>query len=154
MIRSFSSRCIAAVALVSLFAVDGATSRAQADLKLCNMTASRIGVAIGRKEDGQWISEGWWNIGSNSCETLFRGELKARFYYVHALDYDRGGEWAGKAFMCTADKVFTINGVADCVERGYRRKGFFEVDTQNAADWTVRLSDPSEAQDPSEAATQ
>jgi len=117
---------------------------ARADLKLCNMTASRVGVAIGRKEDGEWIAEGWWNIVSNACETLFRGELKARFYYVHALDYDRGGEWAGKAFMCTDDKVFIIKGVEDCQGRGYRRKGFFEVDTQNAADWTVRLSDPRE----------
>lgn len=117
-------------------------STARADLKLCNMTASRVGVAIGRKEDGEWIAEGWWNILSNSCETLFRGELKARFYYVHVLDYDRGGEWAGKAFMCTDDKVFVIKGVEDCQARGYRQKGFFEVDTKNSADWTVRLSDP------------
>lgn len=122
----------------------GVPTTARADLKLCNMTASRVGVAIGRKEDGEWIAEGWWNILSNACETLFRGELKARFYYVHALDYDRGGEWAGKAFMCTDNKVFTIRGVADCQARGYRRKGFFEVDTKNAADWTVRLSDPRE----------
>ncbi|MEL6422775.1 MAG: DUF1036 domain-containing protein, partial [Pseudomonadota bacterium] len=93
-----------AIWLAAGFAVPaGTATSARADLKLCNMTASRVGIAVGRKEDGQWIAEGWWNIGSNSCETLFRGELKARFYYVHALDYDRGGEWAGKAFMCTAD---------------------------------------------------
>ncbi len=130
--------------LLSAIGVDASMNSARADLKLCNMTASRVGVAIGRKEEGKWIAEGWWNILSNACETLFRGELKARFYYVHALDYDRGGEWAGKAFMCTDDKVFTIQGVEDCQARGYRRKGFFEVDTQNAADWTVRLSDPRE----------
>ncbi|MGI9405937.1 MAG: DUF1036 domain-containing protein [Hyphomicrobiaceae bacterium] len=136
---------IPALALILCALATVATpSPARADLTLCNMTASRVGVAIGRKEDGEWIAEGWWNIVSNACKTLFRGELKARFYYVHALDYDRGGEWAGKAFMCADDKAFTIQGVEDCESRGYRRKGYFEVDTQNASDWTIRLADPRE----------
>lgn len=151
--RKIATRLAVGFLVVCLVSLDGAVTSARADLKLCNMTASRVGVAIGRKEEGQWIAEGWWNILSNACETLFRGELKARFYYVHALDYDRGGEWAGKAFMCTDDKVFTIRGVEDCQARGYRRKGFFEVDTQNAADWTVRLSDPREKSSGSERKT-
>ena len=46
--------------------------------------------------------------------------------------------------MCTADKVFTIRGVQDCQQRGFKRTGFFEVDTQEAKDWTIRLTDPSE----------
>ena len=29
-------------------------------------------------------------------------------------------------------------------QRGYKRTGFFEVDTQEAKDWTIRLTDPSE----------
>jgi uncharacterized membrane protein len=120
------------------------STAAYADFKLCNMTASRIGVSIGWEEKGEWIAEGWWIIGSNACETILGGELGARFYYVYAQDYDRGGEWAGKSFMCTADKAFTIKGVEDCRGRGYHRKGFFEVDTQNAADWTVKLADPRE----------
>jgi uncharacterized membrane protein len=63
---------------------------------------------------------------------------------VHAIDYDRGGEWAGKSAMCTVDKVFTIRGVQDCQQRGFKSTGFFEVDTQEAKDWTIRLTDPSE----------
>jgi uncharacterized membrane protein len=63
---------------------------------------------------------------------------------VHAIDYDRGGEWAGKSAMCTLDKVFTIRGVQDCPQRGFKSTGFFEVDTQEAKDWTIRLTDPSE----------
>ena len=39
------------------------------------------------------------------------GALVSRFYYVYAVDYDRGGTWGGKANMCTRDKMFTIKGI-------------------------------------------
>ncbi|MDZ4789713.1 MAG: DUF1036 domain-containing protein [Hyphomicrobiales bacterium] len=118
-----------------------------ADFKLCNTTSSRIGVAIGYRDDKTgWVSEGWWNVPSQKCEVLLAGELIARFYYVHAIDYDRGGEWGGKALMCSDDKEFTVQGVGDCVKRGYKRTGFFEVDTQEEKDWTVRLTDTIEGQ--------
>jgi uncharacterized membrane protein len=117
---------------------------AAADLKLCNTTSSRIGVAIGYQDSGGWTTEGWWNIASRACETLFKGPLSSRFWYIHAIDYDRGGEWAGNASMCTADVAFTIRGVQDCARRGYNNNGFFEVDTLESKDWTIRLTDPSE----------
>ena len=117
---------------------------ALADLKLCNTTSSRIGVAIGYQDPTGWTTEGWWNISAQTCETLYKGTLSSRFYYIHAIDYDRGGEWAGKSYMCTADKSFTIRGVQECGRRGYKSTGFFEVDTQEAKDWTIRLTDPSE----------
>jgi uncharacterized membrane protein len=130
--------------MFAAFALLASAGSARADLKLCNNTSSRIGVAIGYKDDKGWVSEGWWNVTSQTCEVLLKGPLVARFYYVHALDYDRGGEWGGKAFMCTADKSFTIRGEADCGGRGYKRSGFFEVDTNEEKDWTVRLTDPGE----------
>ena len=116
-----------------------------ADLKLCNSTASRVGVAIGYKDSKGWATEGWWNVASNTCETLLKGSLIARYYYIHAIDYERGGEWAGKSFMCTNNKSFTIRGVRECAKRGFNRTGFFEVDTQEEQDWTVRLTDPVES---------
>ena len=120
------------------------TMPAAADLKLCNTTSSRVGVAIGYKDESGWVSEGWWNVASQTCEVLLKGSLIARYYYIHALDYDRGGEWSGKANMCTADRIFTIHGVDECPGRGFKRSGFFEVDTKEEKDWTVRLSDPGE----------
>jgi uncharacterized membrane protein len=117
---------------------------AHADLKLCNTTASRIGVAIGYQDPNGWTTEGWWNIASQTCETLYKGALSSRYWYIHAIDYDRGGEWTGKSSMCTTDKTFTIRGVQDCTRRGYKSNGFFEVDTLEAKDWTIRLTDPSE----------
>jgi uncharacterized membrane protein len=130
---------LAAALLVTVLA-----TAAHADLKLCNTTSSRIGVAIGYQDPSGWTTEGWWNISAQTCETLYKGTLSSRFYYIHAIDYDRGGEWAGKSFMCTTDKAFTIRGVQDCSRRGYKSTGFFEVDTQEAKDWTIRLTDPSE----------
>lgn len=115
---------------------------AWADLKLCNSSTSRVGVAIGYQDNTGWATEGWWNIASKTCETLLKGAVPSRFVYVHAIDYDRGGEWGGKNEMCTAEKSFAIRGVQDCVKRGYKRTGFFEVDTGEAKEWTIRLTDP------------
>ncbi len=122
-----------------------AASSAHADLKLCNSTASRVGVALGYQDKNGWSTEGWWNIPSQACETLLKGAVPSRFIYVHAVDYDRGGEWAGTNYMCTQDKSFAIRGVQDCQKRNYKRSGFFEVDTSASRDWTIRLSDPDDS---------
>jgi uncharacterized membrane protein len=114
---------------------------AAADFRLCNNTGGRVGIAIGYKDNDGWVTEGWWNLASRSCETLLRGNLVARFYYVYAIDYDRGGEWSGQAFMCTRDKEFTVRGTEDCLARGFDRTGFFEVDTGEQRSWTVQLTD-------------
>ncbi len=137
-----------ALSLALVICICGSPDAAVADLKLCNATSSRIGVAVGYQDGKGWATEGWWNIASQTCETLLKGTLLSRFYYVHAVDYDRGGEWAGGNVMCTADKTFTIRGTQDCQRRGYRKTGFFEVDTNESKDWTIRLTDPVEASAP------
>jgi uncharacterized membrane protein len=117
---------------------------AAADFRLCNNTASRVGIAIGYKDAKGWTTEGWWNLSARTCETVLKGNLVARYYYVYAIDYDRGGEWMGQAFMCTRDKEFTIRGIGNCLARGYDRTGFFEVDTGEQRAWTVQLTESSE----------
>src|SRR6267142_1163820 len=117
---------------------------AAADFRLCNNTSSRVGIAFGYKDAEGWTTEGWWNVSSRSCETLLRGTLVARFYYIYALDYDRGGEWSGQAFMCSRDKDFTIKGTENCLARGFDRTGFFEVDTGEQRAWTVQLTESNE----------
>ena len=118
---------------------------AHADFRVCNQTAGRVGIAVGYKDADGWTTEGWWNVPANNCEMLMRGPLVARFYYLYALDYDQGGEWAGKAFMCTRDKEFTIRGLEDCLARGYNRTGFFEVDTGEQKNWTVQLTEQDQS---------
>jgi uncharacterized membrane protein len=128
---------LAALALIPL-----SHSAAHADLKLCNSTSSRVGVSVGYQDATGWATEGWWNIASQTCETLLKGAVPSRFVYIHALDYDRGGEWVGNNFMCTDEKSFAIRGAQDCQKRGFKRTGFFEVDTGESQEWTIRLTDP------------
>ncbi len=137
-LRVISSYSLALAAL--LFAADAAL----ADFRICNRTESRVGVALGYKDGEHWTTEGWWNLPPNTCETLVRGTLIARYYYLYAQDYDQGGEWAGKAYLCTRDKEFTIQGIADCLARGYNRTGFFEVDTLDQKNWTVQLTEQNQ----------
>jgi uncharacterized membrane protein len=135
---AFALACCAAALLWS-------AAPAKADLRMCNTTSSRIGVAIGYRDAQGWITEGWWNISPRGCETLLRGTLAARFYYVHAVDYDKGGEWTGKSVMCVRNKEFTIRGIEDCLARGHDRAGFFEVDTGEQRSWTIQLIDGGSA---------
>jgi uncharacterized membrane protein len=134
----------AAAALLVLLALAASARPAAADFRLCNNTPSRVGVAVGYKDSDGWTTEGWWNLPSRTCETVLKGNLVARFYYVYAIDYDRGGEWTGRAYMCTRDKEFTIRGIGDCLAHGYDRTGFFEVDTAEQRAWTVQLTESAE----------
>ncbi len=138
------SRALAGVVLAFGLGVAFATP-ASADLRICNKTSSRVGIAVGYKDEEAWKTEGWWNIAANSCETLLAGPLVSRFYYLYAVDYDRGGEWSGRSFMCTQEKTFTIKGIEDCLKRGFERTGFFEIDTGEQRAWTVQLTEPGRA---------
>jgi uncharacterized membrane protein len=142
-----ATRRIGVIALLgsATMAIALAAAPAAADFRICNLTKSRVGVALGYKDAEGWATEGWWNLPTGNCETLMRGSLAARFYYIYAIDYDRGGEWSGPAFMCTRDKEFTIRGTGDCLARGFDRTGFFEVDTGEQQTWTVQLTETGEA---------
>src|SRR5271156_2832107 len=126
-----------AVLVAALFGV----APARADFRMCNLTSSRVSVALAYTDGQGWVSEGWWNLKPQDCDTLLRGALAAQFYYLYAMD-ERGGEWKGKAFMCTSDREFKIEGRQDFFVRGYGRTGFVEVDTgKDAKSWTMQLTD-------------
>lgn len=123
-----------------------ASTGAHADLRLCNKTNSKISVSIGYKGEEGWRTEGWWNFSptedDNACKVLLTGPLRSRFYYVYAIDISNGGEWGGEALLCTKQKEFTIDGIKNCIPRGYEQTGFFEVDTGKQESWTIQLTDP------------
>jgi uncharacterized membrane protein len=141
--RMTRARALGCGALLAITA-SAISAPAKADFRLCNNTGNRVGIAIGYKENESWTTEGWWNISARSCETVLRGTLVARFYYIYAVDYDRGGEWSGQAFMCSREKEFTIRGTEDCLARGFDRTGFFEVDTGDQPSWTVQLTESAD----------
>jgi uncharacterized membrane protein len=125
---------------LSALAMVGAPA-AHADFRLCNDTKSLVGVALGYREQGKWITEGWWQVPGETCASLIEGDLNSRYYYLYAEDADRGGQWRGDIFMCTSDRQFRIDGVDECFARGHQKTGFFEVDTGNKESWMVRLTE-------------
>jgi uncharacterized membrane protein len=137
--------CRPLLALGALAGAVLASGTAYADLRICNNTTSRVGVALGYRDSQGWVTEGWWNLAprgsTNGCETILRGALVARFYYIHAVDYDKGGEWTGKSKMCVRNREFIIRGLEDCLVRGFDHASFFEVDTGEQKSWTIQLTD-------------
>lgn len=143
--KTLKTFCVLALS-ASLFAGLSlvADDQALADLRICNKSESRVGISIGYRSDRGWTTEGWWNLEPTSCEVILPGDLKSQYYYMFAVDYDEGGEWAGSAYMCTADKIYTIHGIEDCLARGFQRTGFFEIDTGTQTSWTIQLTEPTQ----------
>lgn len=108
-------------------------------LKVCNSNSSTIGVAVGYVRNGARISEGWWTIEGGQCAIVIASELRERYYYAHAVDYEDGRAWAGKDQFCTDDKSFVIDDQANCEARGYTTRGFLVVDTYECFGWTVKF---------------
>lgn len=114
---------------------------ARAEFAVCNKTSHETKAALGYFDGSAWASEGWWSIPPKSCRTLLEGPLDARYYYLYATDGGTGS-WDGKSSFCvSATGKFLIKGRGDCARQGYDRKGFFEIDTGQARDYTQILSD-------------
>ncbi|HEY4201717.1 MAG TPA: DUF1036 domain-containing protein [Devosiaceae bacterium] len=126
---------------------------AYADLRVCNQTADQVSIALGYRAERGWQSEGWWVADPQQCAVVYQGDLHSRFFYLYVADDIGGGAWDGSVLMCTRDESFTIFGIEDCLARGYERTGFFEVDTQNKADWTLQLTENRDEQNGTDADT-
>ena len=127
-----------ALALAFLLAAAGP---AAAGFNVCNKGARPVKVAVGRFDGTRWISEGWWHVESRKCSEVIAGKLVARYYYLYASDGAVGTWDGGKSFCVGTEDRFSIVGRGGCTERGYDRRGFFEVDTGNQLNWTQSLSD-------------
>lgn len=114
---------------------------AWAEFRVCNKTNSRIGLAIGVKEGPIFITQGWFNLKANSCETPIKEDLKSGPYYLYGVDYDRGGEWSGRELLCVGDHEFYVEDNVDCYARGYERAGFRRINTNNQKNWTLDIID-------------
>jgi uncharacterized membrane protein len=108
-----------------------AAASAQAGLTVCNKGKLPAKVALGRFDGRDWMSEGWWTVASRACADLIKTPLNARYYYLYGTD-NAAGVWDGGTAFCTGrNEKFSIKGRADCAQRGYDRKRFFPVDTQD-----------------------
>src|SRR3984957_7857996 len=128
------------LALLTVLAAVLAAPPAHAAFNICNKSALATRVALGRFDGTQWTSQGWWTVAPRTCARLLNGPLQARYYYLYASD-GAGGTWEGKNHFCTApDAKFLVPGRNDCASRGFDRRGFFEVDTGKAPEFTQSLS--------------
>ena len=108
-----------------------AAAPVQAGLTVCNKGKHPARVALGRFDGRDWMSEGWWKLAPGKCGNLIAAPLDARYYYLYGTD-DAAGVWDGGTAFCIAPgDRFAIKGRADCSRRGYDRKRFFQVDTQD-----------------------
>ena len=113
-------------ALICLFS--GLISPARAELMICNDTDLPHEVAVGFKQDGHWVSEGWWTVDASDCVTPIHGDLQYRFYYYHARNPERTFHHDMLSF-CTQPELFTIGGDNDCEARGHDKTYFAKIDT-------------------------
>ncbi len=126
--------------ILLILAVLATAVPAEASFSVCNRGNHMARVALGRFNGRDWESDGWWTVKPGACARLLIGTLEARYYYLYATDGGTGG-WDGGHGFCVANGKFAILGRGSCAARGYERKGFFQVDTGNAPDYTHKLSD-------------
>lgn len=121
----------------------GFVSPAWAELELCNDTEVSQQVAVGYIQDGDWVSEGWWQLQPDSCIAAVLGALESRVYYFRA----QSDGWVfrhDRVSFCTREGVFTISGNSNCASRGYQASYFAKIVTdRNATHFSQRLSQRS-----------
>jgi uncharacterized membrane protein len=117
-----------------------AAGPAWADLRLCNMTAGRVGVALGYRDAQGWVTEGWWNLNARGCETLLTGPLAARFYYIYAVDYDRAASGAD-ARSCAPATASSRSGASRIASpAASTAAASSRIDTGEQKSWTIQLT--------------
>ncbi len=84
-------------------------------------------VAVGLFNGTRWTSQGWWRVEPRTCAALVPGKLVARYYYLYASDGAVGVWDGGKSFCVGTTDKFAIVGRGGCTERGFDRRGFFEI---------------------------
>lgn len=123
---------IAAIFGLSLVLSYGHIGDAHAALEICNETETRRSVAIAFKDGDDWKSKGWWNIPTNECRTVVKGDLQQRYYYYRAIHKGKEVK-AGDYNFCATLKAFDIKGDTDCASRGYEVSSFRVIDTGTSA---------------------
>ncbi len=125
---------------------------AMAAFLFCNQTKSVIEAAFGHRDEGTWVSEGWWQLQPGQCARVYNKPLSQRFYFYYARALTLPGKdgkgtmtWSGKYAFCTDTKAFKAEGDSNCEARGYRMQGFQDVDVGvRQKNYTLTFQDPNE----------
>lgn len=125
---------------------------AAAQLEVCNKTPGSLNISIAYETDADIVSQGWWTIDPDQCQTVITTELNKPYYYHYAVSRALNVEWAGTFNFClNDDPQFRINGVGDCEQRSFRTVGFRQVEVGGNKRFTLDISSgpaPAAAQTP------
>lgn len=107
-------------------------------LNIANSTISDVWVAIGYTENGQWYSEGWWEVESGEKVQVYNKSLSNSYYYIYAYQTGIGdGVWKGTASFCAPSNVFYLD-YQNCSES--QKKGFRKIDVGDSQVYTISLT--------------
>jgi len=124
-------------------------------LEVCNNTSSRVWTALATRDDGAWLSRGWWNIEQGECLRTYTKNLQGTDAHYYALQEniieDEDGRRQGDdkrlrsvattpAQFCVAESKFSALGREYCSESGYAVANFRPLPTDKEG-VKVTLSD-------------
>ena len=118
------------------------SNNSNAYFEICNDSDEKVYSSYAFKSGEVYVSEGWWTLEPGGCAVVDGGRLRTRYVYAFAKGHD-GGKWDGNYYFCTNSGAFTISGDSNCRSRGFNQTGFFEVDTGDADDFTLSLTESS-----------
>jgi uncharacterized membrane protein len=141
---------------IALLMLLGTGTNAFADFRICNRSLVYVDVSFGWNDPRSgWTSQGWWNLPVGSCQTVWKGNLTNKVYYLYAKG--EGRYWGasdtntGGAF-CTRSMVKYIahnrdyesaKGVINCEAAGFQTIRFRRIDT-GGTDYTYNLTSRSD----------
>jgi uncharacterized membrane protein len=102
----------------------GITARSVTYLKLCNKQKSQkeVGFAFAKTTGNNgWVTRGWFQIKSDSCQTIAIGEAYQGIVYFYAEDRD--GNWGDGPKFCVNEKPFFLKNsdTVSCNDGNQRR---------------------------------
>ncbi len=125
-----------------MFGCLASLTTAEAALNVCNRSSNEVWLALVEGKEGQWRSRGWYRLGTGACQSFLSPELKNRYYYGYAFDI-AGHVWGGEFDFCVHPETnFDMPGDERCQGHfeGTETRGFFEIDTGDALQFTHELS--------------
>lgn len=119
------------------------TLPAWAGLEICNDTAVRQSVSVAFQHEGEWQSEGWWQLEPHDCVAPLQDETDQRIYYY--LAQSPGWIFAhDRIAFCTGGAAFSIRNTQDCEGLGLAKEYFAKIDVTKLPDQRQYLSMHSE----------
>ena len=116
---------------------------ASAQFTVCNKTASDIELVFNKKENGAWLSRGWYVFTPGECSYLISSPLQSRYYYYFARS-SGNKTWRGEEnspVACIRDLSFVTKD-EDCQGGNGRYVRLKTVDTGDNRSAIVNFTDP------------